>query len=153
VFHDGNTDLGTSALNSTGVATLRIDTLAVGAHSLMASYEGDGKFGGSTSATVTINIANADCSLGASPSTATVKAGLSTQFMLTVAAAGGFADNVTFTCAPVTGISCSFKPTSVTPTNGTASTALTVTTSASVSRYVRASDAGAIRPLWFFLKP
>ena len=43
VFHDGNTNIGTSALNGTGVATLRIDTLAAGNHSLMASYEGDGK--------------------------------------------------------------------------------------------------------------
>jgi uncharacterized protein (TIGR03118 family) len=135
VFHDGNTELGTSALNGTGVAILRIDTLAVGAHSLTASYEGDDKFGASTSATATINIANADFSLGASPSAATVKAGLSTQFMLTVTPAGGFADNVTFTCAPVTGITCSFSPATVIPVNGTASTALTVTTSASVSRY------------------
>ena len=43
VFHDGNTNIGTSALNGTGVATLRIATLAAGTHSLMASYEGDGK--------------------------------------------------------------------------------------------------------------
>jgi hypothetical protein len=134
-FHDGNTDLGTSALNGAGVATLRIDTLATGVHSLTASYEGDDKFGGSKSATVTINIANADFSLGASPSTVMVTAGLSTQFMLTVTPAGGFADNVTFTCSPVTGISCNFKPATLTPANGTASTALTVTTSASVSRY------------------
>jgi hypothetical protein len=63
VFHDGNTDLGTSALNGTGVATLRSDTLTTGAHSLTASYDGDGKFGGNTSATVTITIANADFSL------------------------------------------------------------------------------------------
>ena len=43
VFHDGNTNIGTSALNGTGVATLRIATLAAGTHSLMASYEGDGE--------------------------------------------------------------------------------------------------------------
>ena len=107
----------------------------MGAHSLTASYGGDDKFNGSTSATVAIDIANADFSLAASPSAAIVKAGLSTQFMLTVTPAGGFADNVTFTCAPVTGISCSFSPATVIPANGIASTALTVTTSAGVSRY------------------
>jgi hypothetical protein len=62
-------------------------------------------------------------------------AGQSTQFMLTVTSAGGFASNVTFSCMPIAGISCTFNPATVTPANGVASTTLTVTTSASVSRY------------------
>jgi len=135
VFLDGNTNLGASALNDAGVAILRINTLAAGAHTLTASYAGDEKFGPSISAGVTINIANADFSLGAAPTTATVIAGQSTQFMLTVTAAGGFANNVTFSCSPVTGITCAFNPAMVAPANGTASTTLTVTTSASVPRY------------------
>ena len=135
MFHDGDTNIGTSALNGSGIATLRVDTLAAGTHSLTASYGGDGKFSSSTSATVAIDIANADFSLAASPSAAIVKAGLSTQFMLTITPAGGFADSVTFTCAPVTGISCSFSPATVIPAIGIASAALTVTTSARVSRY------------------
>ena len=135
VLQDGNTSLGASPLNGAGVATLRINTLAAGAHSIMASYAGDGKFDGSTSAAVTINIANADFSLGATPSSATVIAGHSTQFMLTLTPAGGFANNVTFSCSPITGITCVFNPATVTPANAAASTTLTVTTSASVSRY------------------
>ena len=133
-FHDGNTDLGTSPLDGAGVATLRT-TLGVGTHSLTASYAGDGKFGGSTSAAVAINIANADFSLGAAPISATVIAGKSTQFMLTITPAGGFANRITFSCAPITGITCTFSPAIVTPANGAASTTLTVTTSASVPRY------------------
>jgi uncharacterized protein (TIGR03118 family) len=135
VFLDGATNLGSSVLNDTGVATLRINTLSAGAHVLTASYDGDGKFGASASAGVTINIANPDFSLGAAPPTATVLAGQSTQFLLTVTAAGGFADNVTFSCSPVTGVSCTFNPAMVAPTNGAATTTLTVTTSATVSRY------------------
>ncbi len=135
VFHDGNTSLGSAPLDGAGVAILRINTLAAGAHSLTASYAGDGKFSGSTSAAVTINIANADFSLGAAPATAMVIAGQSTQFMLTVTPAGGFANNVTFSCSPVTGITCTFNPATVTPANGVASTTLKVTTSARVSRY------------------
>ena len=135
VFHDGNTDLGTSQLNGGTVAALRTNTLAVGAHSLTASYAGDGKFGASTSAGVTINIANADFSLGAAPATATVIAGQSTQFMLTITPAGGFANNVTFSCSPVSGITCVLNPATVTPGNGAANTTLTVTTSSTVSRY------------------
>lgn len=134
-FHDGNVSLGTSSLDDTGGAFLRVGTLAVGAHSLTASYAGDDKFAASTSAAVTINVANADFSVAASPASAAVIAGQSTQFMLTVTPSGGFANSVTYSCSPVAGITCAFSPVSVTPTNGTASTTLTVTTSASVSRY------------------
>jgi len=135
VFLDGTTGLGSASLDASGVATLRTNTLAAGVHSLTASYAGDEKFDGSTSAAVTINIANAEFSLGAAPTSAAVIAGQSTQFMLTITPAGGFVNNVTFSCSPITGITCTFNPATVTPTNGAASTTLTVTTSASVSRY------------------
>jgi hypothetical protein len=55
--------------------------------------------------------------------------------MLTVTPAGGFRNNVTFSCSPITGITCVFNPATVTPADGVASTTLTVTTSASVPRY------------------
>ena len=135
VFLDGTTGLGSAALDATGVAALGINSLATGVHSLTASYSGDDKFSATTSAAVTINIVHADFSVGAAPNTATVIAGQSTQFILTITPAGGFSNNVTFSCSPVTGISCTFNPPMVTPANGTASTTLTVTTSASVSRY------------------
>jgi uncharacterized protein (TIGR03118 family) len=135
VFLDGITSLGASALNDAGVAVLRVNTLVAGVHSLTASYSGDGKFGGSTSSAVTINVANADFSLGAAPPSAAVVAGQSTQFMLTITSAGGFANNVTFSCSPITGITCIFNPSTVSPANGAASTSLTVTTSATVTRY------------------
>jgi uncharacterized protein (TIGR03118 family) len=134
VFHDGASDVGTSPLDGAGVAILRI-ILTAGAHSLTASYAGDGKFGGSTASALTINVANADFLFGATPSSATVTAGQSTQFVLTLTPAGGFANSVTFSCAPIIGIACSFSPTALTPANAAVSTTLTVTTSASVSRY------------------
>jgi len=135
VFQDGNRSLGTAPLDANGIAALRINTLTPGAHSLTAVYAGDGKFASSTSAAVTITIANADFSLGATPASVTVIAGQSTQFMLTITPSGGFANNVTFSCLPVIGITCAFDPATVTPANGAASTSLTVTTSASVPRY------------------
>jgi uncharacterized protein (TIGR03118 family) len=135
VFHDGNTDLGSSPLNGAGVAILRTNTLAIGTHSLTASYAGDGKFGASISAGVSVDIANADFSFGVTPTNATVIAGQSTQFMLTVTPAGGFANNVSFSCSPITGITCAFSPATVTPVNGAANTTLTVTTSASASHF------------------
>jgi hypothetical protein len=84
---------------------------------------------------VTINVSNADFSLAAAPPCATVLAGQSAQFMLTVTPAGGFGENVTFTCSPMSGVTCTFNPAVVTPSNGTASTTLTVTTSANIPRY------------------
>src|SRR5206468_11573755 len=111
------TDLGSSPLNDSGVALLRVNTLAVGSHSLTASYAGDGKFGAATSAGITINIANPDFAFAAAPATAVVIAGQSTQFVMTVTPAGSFASNVTFSCAPVSGISCAFNPATVTPVN------------------------------------
>ncbi len=135
VFLDGRTNLGSAPLSDAGIAILRINALSAGTHILTASYGGDGKFDGSASAGVNIEIANPDFTLGANPATATVTAGNSTQFTLTITPAGGFAGNVTFSCSPVTGISCTFNPPTVTPANGAATTTLTVTTSVNVLRY------------------
>jgi uncharacterized protein (TIGR03118 family) len=142
-FEDGNTAIGTAPLNAAGIATLTINTLAVGTHSLFASYAGDGSFGGSVSAPVTTMIAVRDFSLGAAPTTATVTAGQSTSFNITVTPAGGFGDPITFSCPILTGITCSFNPAIVTPNGGLASTMLTVTTSADVLHFGRTLDTGS----------
>jgi hypothetical protein len=134
-FLDGNTSLGNAPLNTVGVATFTVNTLAVGAHSLTASFGGDGSFGGSTSPLVTMTVTSRDFSLGATPTTATVVAGQSALFNLTVTPAGGFADPVTFSCAVLTGITCTFNPPTVTPNAGASTTMLTVTTSTGVTRY------------------
>jgi uncharacterized protein (TIGR03118 family) len=135
-FADGrNTTLGTSPVDATGVAVLRINTLAAGAHSLSAAYSGDGEFASSTSPAVTLTVTSEDFSVGANPPTATVTAGQSTQFRLSVTPAGGFTGNVAFSCSPLPGIICAFSPATVSSANGAASTMLTVTTSATVSQY------------------
>lgn len=135
-FADGrNTTLGTSPVDATGVAVLRINTLAAGAHSLSAAYSGDGKFASSTSPAVTLTVTSEDFSVGANPPTATVTAGQSTQFRLSVTPAGGFTGNVAFSCSPLPGITCAFSPATVSSANGAASTTLTVTTTATVSQY------------------
>ena len=134
-YFDGSTNLGSDTLDATGTAVIRNNTLAAGTHSLTVAYAGDDKFAGSTSAAVTIDIASVDFSVAADPSSGSVIAGQSTQFVLTVTPHGGFAGNVAFSCGPITGVTCSFNPAAVTPGNGPASTTLTVTTSATVSRY------------------
>ena len=139
VFHDGNTVLGSASLDGIGVAFLRINTLSPGAHSLTATYVGDGKFGIGTSTPVITTIAAKDFSLSAAPLASTVAAGQSTSFNITVTATGGFADPVTFSCPALTGITCTFNPPMVTPNVTPVGTMLTVTTSAGVTRYGQAT--------------
>jgi len=134
-FFDGNTGIGAGRLDAAGVATLTINTLAAGTHNLTASFAGDPSFAASTSAAVTTTVAGKDFSVGATPPAATVTAGQSTIFNITVTPSGGFADPVTFSCPALTGITCAFNPPMVTPNGAAASTMLTVTTSANVNRF------------------
>src|SRR5207248_868230 len=52
-FKDGPSALGTGTLNSSGQAMSVTSTLAVGSHSIAASYGGDASFTGSTSSKLT----------------------------------------------------------------------------------------------------
>ncbi|HEY3835187.1 MAG TPA: Ig-like domain repeat protein [Bryobacteraceae bacterium] len=52
-FYDGETLLGSGNVNSSGVATLTLTTLSVGAHSLTAVYSGNTGFAASTSSAIT----------------------------------------------------------------------------------------------------
>ena len=51
-FNDGSTLLGTATVNSSGVATLNIPSLAAGTHTITASYAGDGDNFSSASASL-----------------------------------------------------------------------------------------------------
>jgi hypothetical protein len=55
-FFDGTTSLGSGTLNASGVATFSISSLAVGSHSITASYGGDTGDAASTSTAVTVTI-------------------------------------------------------------------------------------------------
>lgn len=52
-FFDGATNIGSSNLNSSAVATLTTSTLAVGNHSITATYNGDSNYASSTSSVAT----------------------------------------------------------------------------------------------------
>ncbi len=127
--------IGQAALDASGTATLSVNLVGLGEHSLIARFVGNGTFAASESAAATIIVANGDFSVGALPAAATVMAGQSALFNLTVTSAGGFADPVTFSCPLLTGITCNFNPPMVTPNGGVATTALTVTTSADFPRF------------------
>src|SRR5207253_9564357 len=58
-FKDGLSTLGTGTLNGSGQAMFTTSTLAVGPHSITASYGGDATFSGSTSSPLTQTVKRA----------------------------------------------------------------------------------------------
>jgi hypothetical protein len=132
-FLDGATKLGTGTLTS-GAATYATSALATGSHSITAQYSGDTNFAASTSSAVTITVSAVAPSftLGASPTSVSITAaGSSGTTTLTVTPAGGFAQAVSFACAGLPSeTSCTFAPSTVTPSGGAATTVLTISTTA-----------------------
>ena len=55
-FYDGNLLLGTSALASTGAATFSITSLAIGSHSVVATFNSNATFAQSTSNSVSVSV-------------------------------------------------------------------------------------------------
>ncbi len=133
-FMNGTTNLGSAALNSSGVATFPTAALPVGADSVTAVYSGDTNFAGSTSnaVVVTVSAVTPSFTIGASPASATVTAGSSTTTTIAVTPSGGFNSQVSFACSsqPV-GPSCTFNPATVTPNGAAATTTLTIGTTQS----------------------
>ena len=69
MFTDGSTTLGTGTVNGNGVATITVPALTAGAHSIVASYSGDGSDFPSTSnaLTQTVNLLPTTTSLTGAP--------------------------------------------------------------------------------------
>ncbi len=123
---DGTTPTSTSAVFRTPITISSTETL-----NAIASANG---YSVSTvaSATYTINLPAPDFSVAATPATMTVAGGQSGTFTVSVTPANGFSSATTFSCSGLpAGVTCTFSPTSVTPSGKAASTTLTIATSAS----------------------
>ncbi|MGA1984234.1 MAG: Ig-like domain repeat protein [Acidobacteriaceae bacterium] len=88
-FTDGATVLGTATVSSTGVATLSISTLAVGAHTIGASYGGNANYVGSTSTTIAETIQSAATATALASSLSPSVAGMPVTLTAVVAGNGG----------------------------------------------------------------
>jgi hypothetical protein len=130
-FNDGWTALSTGTLNGSGVATYMTSSLAVGQHSMVAIYGGDANNARSTSGVLTEIVNTADFSFASYPTSATVAAGQSGTFTLTVTPQGSFTSPISFSCSGLPALAvCAFSPASVTPNSSTVTSILTITTTA-----------------------
>ena len=100
-FYNGLTLLGTGTLAS-GVATLNVTTLPVGANSLTAVYSGDTNFLGSASSAVAFTVTRATTMVTLSLNPTTVMYG-NTSEMMAVVLQSGATGTVTFSATPTTG--------------------------------------------------
>jgi arabinogalactan endo-1,4-beta-galactosidase len=128
-FLDGTTMLGNSTL-SAGVATFTTSSLAVGSHSLTASYAGDANNAPSTSNTVTLTVTGAPAfSISLSPASATVASGGSATATVSITPTNGFSAATTLACSGLPSFAtCAFSPASVTPGAAAATSTLTIAT-------------------------
>lgn len=124
-FLDGSTVLGTSSLNSFGLATLSTSSLQSGSHAISASYAGSATTAASSSAPLTETV-NASSSTSTAPftvaiaGTPTVITGQSVNLLVTVAPRVGSQQPVQLSCAELpTESACTFGAATLPASGGT----------------------------------
>jgi hypothetical protein len=145
-FLAGSATLGMGTLNG-GKATLTTSALAVGTYSITAQYTGSTTFAVSTSSALTELIANPTFTLSVSPTTLAFPAGQTGTATFTVTPVAGYNQPVTFACAGLPSHStCTFAPSSLTPTGSAVSTTLTIATNVATASLEPAPRPGSSAP-------
>jgi hypothetical protein len=146
-FMDGSTTLGAGTLNASGTATYTTSSLAVGSHSIVASYGGNSSYSTSQSSAVSVTItspapADFTLALGSTSGTVTSSSSSATS-IVTITPTNGFNQQTSLACSGApTHATCGISPATITPSGSQASTAtLTVTTNV--------ATASAVKPLLF----
>lgn len=111
-FLDGTAVIGSTALDSTGTATLPLTTLSAGTHSISASFPGDGVLTSSVSPPITEQIS--DYMVQVFPGTVSVREETNGVVSVNVVPLSGFGQPVQLSCGSLpTNLSCTFNKTSV----------------------------------------
>jgi sugar lactone lactonase YvrE len=140
-FYDGTTLLGTAQPLSNNAASLAVTTLAVGTHSIQASYSGDANFTGGTSTSVAEMIGDFNFTIIPNPSNPagsvnqTVTPGQSAVFSLTIQPISGpfnFPVTLSATGLPP-GATVVFNPQIVTVGAAAANFSMTIQTAATTA--------------------
>ncbi len=143
-FNSGSTVIGTSTLDSNGVATL-VPDLPPGNYSIVASYGGDSLHAPSTSSPVSISASPAAFSIVLSPPSLTLVTSQNGTVNITISSNNGFADTIGMGCLSLpAAVNCHFSTNDVTLKSGQSQTIqLTIDTNAPLSG---GTSAGIARP-------
>lgn len=132
-FKDGGNSIGSVAFLNSVVTTFQTSTLALGPHTITAQFNGDTTFAPSTSSAVVVTVAAVppDYSISIPKGSATIAAGQSATYNISITPQGGFTGTVNFACSGLPAASnCAFNPPTLTPNGSAASTTLTIGTTA-----------------------
>lgn len=140
-FLDGTTQIGTAAMNASGVATLTTSALSTGSHSVTAAYGGDSTYAASTSAVLTHVVAPAASGTTVTASSNPSVAGQSATFSATVAAAAPGAGTPTGTVQFVIDGVNSGSPVTLSSGKATSAAATALTTGSHTVSAIYSGDA------------
>jgi hypothetical protein len=123
----GSVSLGQSPLVN-GVATLTLSSLVAGSHSIVAVYNGDANYAGSSSAAVPEAVS--DFAVSSSAPSQTVIPGHSVGIPLTITPSGNFTSAITLSATGLPpGATVAFSPATITPGSSASQVTMTVSTS------------------------
>ena len=136
-FLSGSTVLGTSAINSSGVAAFTTSALLPGNLTITANYGGSTNFGASTT-TVAQVVTAGSFTLAATPASQFIRGAGSTVYTITATSAQGFTGPITLACAGLPGdAKCTFaSPTLTLTAGGAGSTTMTVVNTAADAQLI-----------------
>ncbi|WP_158943759.1 MBG domain-containing protein [Granulicella sp. S190] len=131
-FSDGATVLGTATLNSSGIATFSTTTLTSGTHTITATFQASTSF--TTSSAMLTQIVNTPAgsfTIAATPATQIIRGPGATNYQIILTSVGAFTGQVNLACTGLpTDATCSFASNPTLTAGGTATVALTITTTA-----------------------
>ena len=117
----------TSAVCTVSGAT--VTTVAVGTCTIQATQAGNVNYAAAAPVNQSFQVNPADFTVSSNPTTATVAAGQSGTFTLTVTPQGSFTNTISFSCSGLPALAgCAFSPATITPKTSTVTTTLTIST-------------------------